>query len=199
MKYYIELTLMDNPDFNLYTLWSKLYTQLHLAFVEQKDSQEKIAYGVSFPRYRLNQDKGIGFLGDKLRIFANAAQELEQLNLREWLERKQLNDYVHITSPREVPQGKITAYAIYSRVVPKDSVEKRILHQAQRRNISITEASTHFKDHVYTPLIEPFISLKSLSGQHIFKLHIKKTLTDEASMGKFGTYGLSKTVTVPEF
>jgi len=195
MKYYIELTLMDNPDFNLYTLWSKLYTQLHLAFVEQKDSQEKIVYGVSFPRYRLSSDKGIGFLGDKLRIFAHSTQELEQLNLNKWLER--LNDYVHITAPRETPNN--VSYAIYSRAVPKDSVEKRILHQAQRRNISITEAATHFKDHVYPPLIEPFISLKSLSGQHIFKLHIKKTLTDEASMGKFGTYGLSKTVTVPEF
>lgn len=195
MKYYIELTLMDNPDFNLYTLWSKVYTQLHLAFVEQKDSQEKIAYGVSFPRYRLSQDKGVGFLGDKLRIFAHSAQELEQLNLNQWLAR--LSDYVHITAPRETPHN--VSYGIYSRAVPKDSVEKRILHQAQRRNISITEASTHFKDHVYTPLIEPFISLKSLSGQHIFKLHIKKTLTDEASMGKFGTYGLSKTVTVPEF
>ncbi|HMU89027.1 MAG TPA: type I-F CRISPR-associated endoribonuclease Cas6/Csy4, partial [Agitococcus sp.] len=131
MKYYIELTLMDNPDFNLYTLWSKLYTQLHLAFVEQKDSQEKIAYGVSFPRYRLSQDKGVGFLGDKLRIFAHSTQELEQLNLNQWLAR--LSDYVHITAPRETPHN--VSHAIYSRVVPKDSVEKRILHQAQRRNI----------------------------------------------------------------
>ncbi len=195
MQYYLELSLLPNDDTSVYFLWSKLYTQLHLAFVEQKDSQEKIAYGVSFPRYRLSQDKGIGFLGDKLRIFAHSTQELEQLNLNQWLAR--LNDYVHITAPRETPHN--VSYGIYSRAVPKDSVEKRILHQAQRRNISITEASTHFKDHVYTPLIEPFISLKSLSGQHIFKLHIKKTLTDEASMGKFGTYGLSKTVTVPEF
>ena len=195
MQYYLELSLLPNDDTSVYFLWSKLYTQLHLAFVEQKDSQEKIAYGVSFPRYRLSSDKGIGFLGDKLRIFAHSAQELEQLNLNQWLAR--LNDYVHITAPRETPHN--VSYGIYSRAVPKDSVEKRILHQAQRRNISITEASTHFKDHVYTPLIEPFISLKSLSGQHIFKLHIKKTLTDEASMGKFGTYGLSKTVTVPEF
>lgn len=195
MQYYLELSLLPNEDTSVYFLWSKLYTQLHLAFVEQKDSQEKIAYGVSFPRYRLSTDKGIGFLGDKLRIFANSTQELEQLNLNKWLER--LNDYVHITAPRETPNN--VSYAIYSRAVPKDSVEKRILHQAQRRNISITEAATHFKDHVYPPLIEPFISLKSLSGQHIFKLHIKKTLTDEGSMGKFGTYGLSKTVTVPEF
>ena len=195
MQYYLELSLLPNEDTSVYFLWSKLYTQLHLAFVEQKDSQEKITYGVSFPRYRLSSDKGIGFLGDKLRIFAHSTQELEQLNLNKWLER--LNDYVHITAPRETPNN--VSYAIYSRAVPKDSVEKRILHQAQRRNISITEAATHFKDLVYPPLIEPFISLKSLSGQHIFKLHIKKTLTDEASMGKFGTYGLSKTVTVPEF
>lgn len=195
MQYYLELSLLPNDDTSVYFLWSKLYTQLHLAFVEQKDSQEKIVYGVSFPRYRLNQDKGVGFLGDKLRIFAHATQELEQLNLNKWLEL--LTDYVHITAPRETPPN--VSYAIYSRAVPKDTVEKRILHQAQRRNISVKEAEEHFKDHVYPPLIEPFISLKSLSGQHIFKLHIKKTLTDEASMGKFGTYGLSKTVTVPEF
>lgn len=197
MKHYIELTLMDNPDFNMYTLWSKLYTQLHLAFVEQKDNQEKIPYGVSFPRYRLNSDKGVGFLGDKLRIFSPSIHALEQLNLNKWLER--LTDYVHITNPRETPQSKITGYAIYSRAVPKKSVEKRILHQAQRWNTSLEEATEHFKNHVNPPLFEPFISLKSLSGEHLFKLHIKKTLVDEASQGTFGTYALSKTASVPEF
>lgn len=196
MKYYQELTLIAQPEVSVYFIWSKVYTQLHLAFVEQKDSQEKIPYGVSFPQYRLDAHKNIGFLGEKLRIFGQSPQQLEQLNLSKWLQR--LSDYVHITTPRQTPQ-KITGYAIYSRAIPKNSVEKRILHQAQRRNISIDEATVHYKDHVYAPLAEPFISLKSLSGEHLFKLHIKKTLTDEATIGTFGTYGLSKTTTAPEF
>ena len=120
MKYYQELTLIAQAEVSLYVIWSKLYTQLHLAFVEQKDSQEKIVYGVSFPRYRLNQDKSVGFLGDKLRIFAHSTQQLEQLNLNQWLAR--LSDYVHITAPRETPHN--VSYAVYSRAVPKDSVEK---------------------------------------------------------------------------
>lgn len=198
MQFYQEITLLEQEEIPIHFLWSKLYTQLHLAFVEQKDEQEKIPFGVSFPQYRLKADKKIGFLGEKIRIFAHSTAELEQLNLNKWLER--LTDYVHITSSREIPLGKVTGFAIYSRAVPKDSVEKRIAHQAQRRNISITEAEAYFKDHEYnTTLAEPFISLKSLSGQHLFKLHIKKTLADKANMGKFGTYGLSKTITVPEF
>ena len=196
MKYYQELTLIAQPEVSVYFIWSKVYTQLHLAFVEQKDAQEKIPYGVSFPQYRFDAHKNIGFLGEKLRIFGQSPQQLEQLNLNKWLQR--LSDYVHITTPRQTPQ-KITGYAIYSRTIPKDSVEKRILHQAQRRNISIEAAATHFKGHTHPQLSEPFISLKSLSGEHFFKLHIKKTLTDEATMGNCGTYGLSKTASVPEF
>ncbi|HNN29956.1 MAG TPA: type I-F CRISPR-associated endoribonuclease Cas6/Csy4, partial [Agitococcus sp.] len=37
MKYYQELTLIAQAEVSLYVIWSKLYTQLHLAFVEQKD------------------------------------------------------------------------------------------------------------------------------------------------------------------
>ena len=198
MDYYTELTIIPNEEVPTYALWTTLYTQLHLAFVEQKDTHDKTPYGVSFPQYRLDANKSFGCLGSKVRIFANTTQELEQLNLGKWLER--LTDYVHITSARETPLSKVTGHAIYSRAVPKDSLDKRIAHQAQRRSISLEESATHFKDHCYTTtLAEPFISLKSLSGQHLFKLHIKKTVVDEATLGKFGTYGLSKTVSVPEF
>ncbi|MCB1658072.1 MAG: type I-F CRISPR-associated endoribonuclease Cas6/Csy4, partial [Pseudomonadales bacterium] len=166
MKYYQELTLIAQAEVSVYVIWSKLYTQLHLAFVEQKDTHNKTPYGVSFPQYRLDANKGFGYLGSKVRIFANTTQELEQLNLGKWLER--LTDYVHITSARETPLSKVTGHTIYSRAVPKDSLDKRIAHQAQRRNISLEESAAHFKDHCYTTtLAEPFISLKSLSGQHL--------------------------------
>ncbi len=202
-KYYQEITLIDQAEISPYFIWSKLYGQVHLAFVEQQDEQGKIPFGVSFPQYRIHQQKKLGFLGTKIRIFAKTENELQQLNLGQWLER--LTDYVHIIQPREVPQAKITGYAHYYRVNPKMSLEERIAHQAQRRNISLDEAKQHFKQYVEQPVVEPYVSLKSLSAKREenidrpYRLYIGKSVADEAKDGKFGTYGLSRTATVPEF
>ncbi|WP_277560085.1 type I-F CRISPR-associated endoribonuclease Cas6/Csy4 [Acinetobacter beijerinckii] len=197
MKYYIEVTLMDSPDFSLFELWSKLYTQLHLAFVEQKDVEEKIIYGISFPKYRLIQQKKLGYLGDKIRIFADSVEALEQLNLNHWLER--LQDYVHVLSARKVPEDKIKGFATYFKVNPKLTIEQRILHQAERRGISIEEAQEHFKALDLTETFEPYINMKSQTNDMNFRLIIGKKRIDEANVGKFGSYGLSRTSTVPEF
>ena len=197
MTYYIELTLIDNPDFSSFELWSKVYTQLHIAFAEQADEQGKIAYGVSFPKYRLIQQKKLGYLGDKIRIFADSVEALEQLNLTHWLAR--LQDYVHILSARKVPEDKVNGYATYFKVNPKLTVEQRVIHQAKRRGISIEEAQQHFKALDLTETFEPYINMKSQTNDMNFRLIIGKKRVDEANIGKFGSYGLSRTSTVPEF
>ena len=87
------------------------------------------------------------------------------------------------------------------------SLEERIVHQAQRRNISVDESKQYFlaSDYLDQPTAEPYIQLKSLSAkreQNIdrpYRLYIGKSLADEAKDGKFGTYGLSQNSTVPEF
>ncbi|MBJ9985828.1 type I-F CRISPR-associated endoribonuclease Cas6/Csy4 [Acinetobacter sp. S40] len=202
MQYYIELTLLPDEDTSAYFLWSKVYTQLHIAFVEHIDAQEKIPFGVSFPQYRINQQKQTGFLGNKIRIFANTENELQQLNLESWLER--LVDYVHIKRLSEVPKD-IKSYAYYYRVNPKMDLDTRIAHQARRRNISLSEAKQHFKEYVDQPVTEPYVSLKSLSAKReenidrFYRLYIGKSFADEAKAGKFGTYGLSRMAAVPEF
>ncbi|KAA8733231.1 type I-F CRISPR-associated endoribonuclease Cas6/Csy4 [Acinetobacter qingfengensis] len=201
MQYYIELTLLPNEDTSAYFLWSKVYTQLHIAFVEHIDEQEKIPFGVSFPQYRMNKRKQLS-LGTKIRIFANSENELQQLHLEKWLER--LMDYVHIKTPSKVPQD-IKGYAFYYRVNPKMGLDERIAHQAQRHNISLDEARQYFKEYVEQPIVEPYVSLKSLSAKRKenidreYRLYIGKSPADEARDGKFGTYGLSRTATVPEF
>lgn len=197
MNYYIELTLIDNPDFSFFELWSKLYQQIHLAFVEQKDGNNQIIYGVSFPKYRLVNQKQLGFLGNKIRIFADSLEALEQLNLKHWLER--LQDYVHVLSARKVPVDKINGYATYFKVNPKLTIEQRILHQAERRGISIQEAEEHFRALDLTETFEPYINMKSQTNDMNFRLIIGKKRIDKANVGKFGSYGLSRTSTVPEF
>ena len=95
MKYYIEVTLMKTDDFSPYELWSRIYTQLHIAFAEIKDTHDKVNIGVSFPQYRFNAEKSVGFLGEKFRIFAQSQADLEKLNIQKWFDR--LTDYLHIT------------------------------------------------------------------------------------------------------
>ncbi|MEG2920458.1 MAG: type I-F CRISPR-associated endoribonuclease Cas6/Csy4, partial [Acinetobacter sp.] len=123
MKYYIEVTLMKTDDFSPYELWSRIYTQLHIAFAEIKDTYDnKVSIGVSFPQYRFNAEKGVGFLGEKIRIFAQSQADLKKLNIQKWFDR--LTDYLHITSIREVPENKITGYAIYRRKQVKTNPQR---------------------------------------------------------------------------
>lgn len=203
MNFYQEITIIEQAEIPLYFIWSKLYTQLHLAFVEQKDDTEQITYGVSFPQYRLHEKKELGHLGSKIRIFANSLAELEQLDLQKWLDR--LEDYVHVTRPREVPQDKITGYAVNSRIRPLKNKQTRILHQAKRRNISVEESAKYFEQFTERKRGEPFIHLKSQSTsdidqpKHEFNLYISKQNVEAEHLGKFGTYGLSQNSTVPEF
>lgn len=197
MLYYLEITLLEQEEVPLHLIWSKVYTQLHLAFVEQKDVEQKIIYGVSFPKYRLIQQKKLGYLGDKIRIFADSVEALEQLNLNHWLER--LQDYVHVLSARKVPEDKINGYATYFKVNPKLTIEQRILHQAERRGISIAEAQEHYTALDLSETFEPYINMKSQTNDMNFRLIIGKKRADEANIGKFGSYGLSRSSTVPEF
>lgn len=145
MRYYQEIMLIQQPEISLYFIWSKLYMQLHLAFVEHKNEQEKIPYGVSFPQYCVDKKKESVYLGTKIRIFAHSEEELQQLDLHKWCRR--LTDYVHISGPREVPQKKITGYAHYFRYNPKINMEDRIRRQAQRHHVSLNEARKYFADY----------------------------------------------------
>ena len=196
MKYYIEVTLMKNDDFSSYELWSRIYTQLHLAFAENKDADSKVNIGLSFPQYRFNAEKSIGFLGEKTRLFAETQADLEQLNIQKWLDR--LTDYLHITSIREVPEAKITGYATYSRKQVKTNAERLARHRVKRGDISFDEALARYSNVVTTTDL-PYIQMKSLTSDKSFKLFIEKKLTNKSETQVFSTYGLSSVSSVPEF
>lgn len=195
MKYYIEVTLIENPELVAYQLWSKLFTQLHIALAEMKNSKNKVNIGFSFPQYRFNQDKGVGFLGDKLRIFAQSGAELQTLDIKKWLDR--LTDYVHITSIREVPEN-IKGYAVYKRKQPKTNAERLARHRVKRGDISFDEALARYSN-VVTATNLPYIQMKSLTSGQPFKLFIEKQSAEKSAGQVFSTYGLSSESSVPEF
>ncbi|WP_163597561.1 type I-F CRISPR-associated endoribonuclease Cas6/Csy4 [Moraxella catarrhalis] len=196
MNYYLELTIIGNPELTPYQIWSKLYTQLHLAFVEQKDAQDKTVYGVSFPQYRTLADKKIAYLGYKLRVFAPTEQALSALNLNKWLER--LTDYIHISSIRSVPND-IKGYANYYRATPKMILDERITHQAKRHGVPYHKAAERFEGYKEQSLVYPHIQLTSQTNHQSYPLYIGKQTAEILTDGRFGTYGLSRTSSVPEF
>ena len=200
MKYYIEVTLIENPELVAYQLWSKLYTQLHIALAEMKNSDNKVNIGVSFPQYRFNQTKGVGFLGEKLRIFAQSEAELQTLDLKKWLDR--LTDYVHMTSIREVPEN-VKGYAIYKRKQVKTNVQRLARHRVKRGDISFDEALARYSN-VLTTTDLPYIQMLSLStsdeqDKKRFKLFIEKYDAQQSETQVFSSYGLSSVSSVPEF
>ena len=196
MNHYIEVTLVDTDEFSPYALWSVLYTQLHLALVEIKDQNNQVNVGISFPQYRFNQDKGIGFLGTKLRLFAQTEADLQKLDLRKWLDR--LTDYVHVSSIREVPVNKITGYVTFSRKQVKTNAERLARHRVKRGDIDFDEAFKRYQN-VITSTDLPYVQMKSLTSDKSFKLFIEKRDVEKSESQVFSSYGLSSESCVPEF
>jgi CRISPR-associated endonuclease Csy4 len=213
MNFYLEITLLPNPEVNPNFLWSKVYQQLHLGLVELQDGQKKVPIGISFPEYKVG-DK-FSLLGGKCRLFAQDEATLTQFNAAKWLAR--LSDYVHCTSIRPVPD-KLTGYASYQRVQPKTNKERLARRYAKRHELDFETAlndpvdlksdsqpnATYKLQFRYCDMLpkaipSPFIRLKSLSNEQTFCLCIKKTDAAQSSGNSFNSYGLSATTTVPEF
>ena len=194
MRFYLEITLLPNPEIGRNFLWSKVFQQIHLGLVEAQDQQGKIPIGISFPEYETGEKYSL--LGSKLRLLAHDEATLSQFNASQWLSR--LSDYVHCTGIRPVPE-KITGYAIYQRQQPKTSNERLARRYAKRHNIDYDTALLRYSGMTPKTLATPVIRLKSLSGDQEFCLWIKKSVIAESSGMTFSSYGLSALSSVPEF
>jgi CRISPR-associated endonuclease Csy4 len=217
VNHYQEITLIRQAEMSDYIIWQKLYTQLHIALVDLH-RHTGVALGISLPQYRYESGQG-GCLGHKLRVFAANEALLQQLDLPKWLAR--LQDYVHLTGVHEVPQGKITGYARYSRQHLRGNLEKYARRMAQRQKISfevalqkqhelyaakyqveVKQVDAHFNQSQSNAQLLPFVQLQSASTQdeaknprHTFRLLIRKTVATaeqaKAGAGVFNAYGLS--------
>ncbi len=189
MKHYIDIKLLYDAEISLGFLWKKVYQQVHLSLVEAKN--ESLA--LSFPQYGAK----IFPMGDILRIFASSKQEIESLDLDNWLSR--LKDYINISKVLQTP-GKVSFVHFKRRQFKyHDDVLKRAEHQAKRRGISLEEALEHFKDYKAEENRLPFIQVKSLSSNQELKLFIEKIEKNRKISGTFNTFGLSKIATIPWF
>jgi CRISPR-associated endonuclease Csy4 len=194
MKHYIEISLLSNPDITMFSLWSKVFQQIHLGLVEMQDGQKHSPIGVSFPEYEAGEK--CGMLGGKCRLFAHDEATLARFDAAKWLER--LSDYVHCTRIRPVPD-KLAGYATYQREQPKASKERLARRYASRHGLGYGEALARYGEAKQTLMAVPFIRLKSLSSDKSFCLWIKKTIAPGPSGAAYSSYGLSRMSSVPEF
>jgi CRISPR-associated endonuclease Csy4 len=199
MTFYQELTLLPDElsqecdDVGIHFLWSKIYTQLHLALVEMKDEHGQTPIGVSFVNYQGQGKQSL--LGNKLRVFAPSSVELEQLNPTKWLTR--FTDYVHLTSIKNVPDEH--SHLVVSRVQTPASQSNKARRYAKRHDMSLEAAEKLYEGYQPKSKNLAFIQLKSLSSAHDFVLCIQQSPAQFNQVGTFSTYGLSSTSTVPHW
>lgn len=196
MKYYLEIKLLKQAEISMYFIWSKVFTQLHLAFVECKDQDDKIPIGISFPDYMFDSEKEFGMLGSKIRIFADDKMALIKLDLSKWLNR--LQDYLQLSDIQEVPQNMVKEYAVFSRKQIKSNPERLARRRAKKDpSISFQEALKRYQKSDSTNL--PYIQVNSLSSSNSFRLFVERKISETENQGYFSCYGLSNNATVPIF
>ena len=201
IKWYQEITLLSSSEIPLAFLWTKVYTQLHLAFVSQKDTPHGGSFAVSFPEYTEGKQKS---LGHKVRVFAETEEALQTLSLDKALER--LLDYVHLTTIRPLPMRRLKGYAIYSRQHAPHSREQAARRFSRRHGLPVEQETARLakKQRQSEKLKKsirdlPYIQMQSLTNHHKYNLFIHKQPTPSAAASPFSLYGLSPEAAVPEF
>ncbi len=188
MNYYIDIELFPKKELRENILLNQLYLEFHKRIF---DLNLKVI-GVSFPKYRLK-------LGDVFRIHGDK-ESLEKLQSEEWIKKYPKN--YHVSKITIIPQK--VKYRVISRVQQTMSQSKlrRLIKRAEEGKGGIKEEDIKkYKIKMLQGgLDNPFVDLISSSNNQRYRLFISfGEFQDTEIKGKFDTYGLSKTSTVPWF
>ena len=196
LRYYQQIEIFDDGEISPGFVWSRLYGLLHSRLTGLKDSDGLTPVGVAFPGY----GKARFPLGTALRLFAPDKETLESLHMEELL--KDYGDYLQVMAVKEVPRAH--SFARFFRKQFKNTNPERLARRyAKRHGISFDKALERYKS-LETESVEktnklPYIHLQSSSTGQRHRLFIVKESVQMATDGRFNTYGLSKTATVPCF
>lgn len=191
MQYYQEITLLPDAETSRSFLWTKVFTQLHIAFADWKNRHGAMDFAVSFPEY------GAETLGSKIRLMAETEEALTAFDAGRVLAR--LSDYVHLTRVRPIPARRVRGWAIYSRWQEEGALPSRARRYARRHADVSYEKALRLLDKGKPKTVPPYVWMKSFTSGQVFRLFIKKDEAQEDGRGVIGTYGLSHGYAVPEF
>lgn len=188
MNRYIEIKILPDPEFVATMLMSALFAKLHRGLSDLGSG----AVGVSFPDIMLKPPFG---LGERLRLHGNG-QQLSQLMELKWMTG--LHDYVETSGLLYVPAN--VRHRTFFRVQAKSGLERLRRRRIQRHGVDVETAAKAIPEHAVERLKLPYVMLASRSTGQRFPLFVNGgDLIDTAVAGKFGAYGLSRTVTIPWF
>lgn len=198
LTHFQEITILPDPDIAPYFIWSKLFTQLHIALADVKHNHGIDTIGVSFPDYHYDDKKEQSSkLGLKLRVFATSQKDLETLNLAKWLDR--LTDYVHIKGIKEVGE-KATGFVSVRRYRFKP-IDVQVQSLAQKMQVGTDEAAAIVAKRKPEMKL-PFIRMFSESNRTHYPLQVLQRPYEKEITGSFNVYGMngmSDQVTVPHW
>lgn len=192
MEYYQEITILPESEMPTNFILSKVYQQLHIAFVEHQDAQGQVPYGVAFPEYQ-EEGERIG-LGRKIRIFAADEKTLEDLSLSHVLQR--YADYIHLKRTRRIP-GQVKGYCCYCRYHQDGSRAQKARRYAKRHGITVEEAMQLFPKKGRPEY--PYVQLTSATNGHKFRLYVRRIPVQSEENSGFSVYGLSSQSSLPVF
>ncbi|AKA22712.1 type I-F CRISPR-associated endoribonuclease Cas6/Csy4 [Pseudomonas chlororaphis] len=187
MDHYIDLQLRADPEFAATQLMSALLSKLHRGLHDLRRDD----IGISFPQI----DNPARNLGERLRLHGSA-QALASLLALNWLSG--MRDHVQVGEPSPVPAN--VRYRHVSRVQVDSNPERLRRRLIKRHALSETQARERIPDTAAKHCNLPFAQLRSHGSGQVFRLFIRHgPLLDTPQPGRFGSYGLSSTATVPWF
>lgn len=183
MDHYIDIILLSGPEFPATVLINSLYTKLHKALYDRCANN----IGVSFPKYKVT-------LGKVLRIHGTKS-DLTDLQIQKWIGG--MKGYCTVREINPVPAT--TKFRTVSRKQTTMS-ESKLQRLMKRGSISEAEIKQYRAKMFTKRLDNPYVELVSNSNGQLHRRYIKfGELLDGPISGKFDSFGLSKTATVPWF
>jgi CRISPR-associated endonuclease Csy4 len=112
-----------------------------------------------------------------------------------------LDDYLHVSAPRPIPEAILKGYVAYSRIRHDHGREKLIRRRMKRHGLTREQAQQDYADYQRNPFPEcPFVLLSSKStGSQKYPLYLKQIFLNEPGKGHFNTYGINPSAAVEFF
>ncbi len=184
MDCYINLLLSADDEVPIYFIRNKILTKLHKSLHDQRQT----SIGISFPNHKVK-------LGDVIRLHSDK-KSLDTLQQNNWLGG--LSGYCKVTDILPVPEN-IEGYRTIYRIRQNKTNAK--LNRLIKRNAMSDDDVKNYKEKMFaTGLDNPYLELQSKSTGEKYRLYIAfSELLEQATLGQFNYFGLSKTATVPIF
>ena len=183
MDFYIDVKLISNKEKSINYVLNEVYGRLH----KELSALGSEVIGVSFPAYKV-------LLGNIIRIHGSA-DDLTKLQRNNWV-----GNYIAYCDVGAIlPVPTDCKFRTVSRIQPSMSKSK-LTRVIKRGSIPDNEIKEYRAKMFSKGLKEPYLELVSVSNGHKHRRYISfSELYNTHHDGRFDSFGLSKTATIPWF